>query len=271
MARRRARTEDGPMSSTYRRADSADTEDVPRRALAKLSADQRDAFQRLLDGFESRSGVLRWMSEVTVHTLGALEDDWFAAVVSSPGSMSALLGEPWGPLRDADEPFSAATADEIRRSMAVMDLLPAIRRSHHEFRWSAKDYLGTDEDGDIPDARTQLHPAMRPELGTLQSRMSGLLDELLRGFRDEDAFVEWGQEVVQASYAEVDAGVIEAAYFELPVRRLLLSDDPRGLFFRESWAAEFFLAGFNASVRQVSGRAAEVPSQPNTERFVPSG
>ncbi|AFK18638.1 hypothetical protein E6P09_07630 [Haloferax mediterranei ATCC 33500] len=257
------------MSSVYRSSNAAG--DVPRRALAKLSADQRDTFQQLLDGFETRSEVLRWMSEVTIHTLGALEDDWFAEVVSSPGTMSALLSEPWGTLRDAPESFSASTASEIRRSIAVMDLLPAIKRSHREFRWSAKDYLNDDDDGPLPNARTQAHPAMRPELGTLQSRMSTLLDELLRGFRDEDAFVEWGQEVVQASYAEVDSDVIEAAYFELPVRRMMLTDSERARFFRESWAAEFFLSGFNASARQVSGRATEVPQIAKEETFVPSG
>ncbi|WP_225317727.1 MULTISPECIES: hypothetical protein [Haloferax] len=264
------------MSDTYRRhrrpsQSETDADGAPRRALAKLSADQRDTFQQLLDGFETRSDVLRWMSEVTIHTLGALDDEWFAEIVSSSGTMSALLDEPWGTIRNAPETFSTSTAAEVRRSIAVMDLLPAIRRSHREFRWSAKDYLDDDDDGPMPNVRTQAHPAMRPELGTLESRMSTLLDELLAGFVDEDAFVEWGQEVVQASYAEVDSDVIEAAYFELPVRRMMLDDGERARFFRESWAAEFVLSGFNASARQVANRATEVAQNATKETHVPSG
>jgi hypothetical protein len=244
--------------------------DVDRPALAKLSSDQVDVVADLLDGFETRSEVIRWMGDVTVRAIGSLDDEWFADLATDSGAMSALLGRPWGTLDP--ETFSASTAKETRRGIAAKDLIPAIQRSHSEFRWAASEYYDEVESVDqLPDPGKQKHPGMRPALSALDDRLEWALDRLLNGFADPEAFLVWGQTVISGTYAELDADVVEGAYFEMPVRRRMLGESPKARFFRESWAAEFLLPGFNRAAARAAARATEVVENESADKRVPPG
>src|SRR6056297_3616963 len=96
----------------------ADAPELDRTALDKLSTDQRALLTELLEGFDSRADVLRWMAALTIQTLGVLDDAWYRSRATDSPTMSYLLGEPWGLVeRDVDE----ATAREVRRGMAALD------------------------------------------------------------------------------------------------------------------------------------------------------
>jgi hypothetical protein len=243
--------------------------DIDRPALAKLSSDQVDVVADLLDGFETRSEVIRWMGDVTVRSIGSLEDKWFADLATDSGAMSALLGRPWGTLDP--EAFSPSTAREVRRGIAAKDLIPAIQRSHHEFRWAASEYYDDPDREEPPDPGKQKHPGMRPALSALDDRLDWALDRLLAGFADPEAFLVWGQTVISGTYAELDADVVEGAYFELPVRHRMLTAEPKARFFRESWAAEFLLPGFNRAASRAAARATEVVEGERADKRKPPG
>ena len=243
-----------------------------RPALAKLSADQSEVLADLLDGFETRRDVLHWMQSVTLHTLGALDDDWYQDVGADVGMMSALLGRPWGEFDPSD--YSERWATEVRRGLAAEDLLPAARQAHREFRWNAVEFYDDPdhETEDPPDPSKQQHPGMRPALSSLDERMEWALSRLLDGFEDGDEFLAWGQRVIALTYAELDADVVRDAYFEVAMRRRMTDrTDPRARFVRESWAAEYLLPGFNRAASRAASRSAEVPDEGSTEQHAPPG
>ncbi|MFB6189677.1 MAG: hypothetical protein ABEI57_07310, partial [Halapricum sp.] len=121
-------------------------EAVPRPALANLSRRQQHALASLLDGFEDRPDVLRWMQDVVIATVGALDDEWFSTRATDASVMSALLGEPWGTSRG----LTAGTPEEVRRGIAAQDILPAVHRAQRNFRWAASEYYD-DPDHDLDD------------------------------------------------------------------------------------------------------------------------
>lgn len=249
------------------REEDLDTE-VPRPALANLSRRQHRVLASLLDGFETRHEVLRWMQDVVIATVGALEDDWFATRGTDASVMSALLGEPWGTSRGLSE----GAPEEVRRGIAAQDILPAVHQAQRDFRWTASEYYEDpdyepDDLADDPEA-----PGMRPALKVLDEQLSWALDSLLEGFESDEALLAWGQRVIQMSYAELDSEDIERAFFETEVRRRMTDrTDARARFTRESWAAEYLLPGFNRAAARVASQTAEVPEREQTEQHIPSG
>ena len=245
----------------------ADAPELDRTALDKLSTDQRALLTELLEGFDSRADVLRWMAALTIQTLGVLDDAWYRSRATDSPTMSYLLGEPWGLVeRDVD----AATAREVRRGMAALDLLPATQRAHHAFRWTATDWYDGDK-RDTPDAEKLRDPAMRPELGRLEEHMTWSVDRLLEGFDSREAFLSWGQRVVQASYAELEAEVVRDAYFEEPVIDAMTGDTNRDAFTRETWCAVYLLPAFNRAASSTSSHASEVPREAREQKSIPMG
>ncbi|MFB6189678.1 MAG: hypothetical protein ABEI57_07315, partial [Halapricum sp.] len=115
-------------------------------------------------------------------------------------------------------------------------------------------------------------PGLRPALKVLDEQLSWALDRLLAGFESDEAFLAWGQRVIQMSYAELDSEVIESAFFETEIRRRMTNrTDDRARFTRESWAAEYLLPGFNRAAARVASHTSEVPEQEQTSMEVPSG
>jgi hypothetical protein len=66
--------------------------------------------------------------------------------------------------------------------------------------------------------------------------------------------------VVGASYAQIERETVTRPYFEQPLRRRLVGQEPdeRDRFVRESWAAEFLLPAFNRAADALGQRAQEV-------------
>ncbi|WP_332898738.1 hypothetical protein [Haladaptatus sp. CMSO5] len=238
-----------------------------RPALAKLSADQINVFSALLDGFDDRCAILTWMQAVSIQTLGQLDDDWFPRLACDADVVSALLGAPWGPIKVV----SPGRIREIRLGIAAKDLLPATQAANREFRWTASDYH-TDEQGEAPDPTKQRHPGMRPGMSLLDDAGAWTLSRLLDGFDKPEAFLIWGQYAVSATYSELESSTIEDAYFDLEVRaRLTDKTSARARFFRESWAAEYLLPGFNKAAARLAARTTEVPETHATKPTTPRG
>ena len=240
--------------------------DAPTRpATAKLTADQADLVVDLLAGFESRRAILEWEQKLVIQTLGQLPDAWYAETAADAPTLSALLGEPWGPIED----FDPGLAQEIRRGIVASDLLPAFHAAHTEFRWAAVervDHLDDEGEGDDPDPidpEAQEYPLMRPAFGELAGHQRETLGQLLAGFKNPDRLLVWAVQVIGGTYAELEAEAAVQPYFEGPLREHLLNPraGERDTFVRESWAAEYLLPAFNRAAAQLAARAQEVTAR----------
>lgn len=237
--------------------------DAPTRpATAKLTSDQADLVVDLLDGFTSRREILEWGQRLVIQTLGQLPDEWYSETAADAPTVSALLGEPWGPVGEFDRDL----AREIRRGIVANDLLPAFHAAHQEFRWAAVervDHLDDEGEGDAPepiDPEAQEYPLMRPAFGELAGHQRETLGQLLAGFETPDRLLVWCVQVIGGTYAELAAEDAVQPYFEGPLRAHLLNPraGERDTFVRESWAAEYLLPAFNRAAAQLAARAQEV-------------
>jgi len=215
----------------------------------------------LLAGFGSRREILEWEQELVIQTVGQLRDDWYTRTASDAPTVSALLGEPWGPC-DRMEPELAL---EIRRGIVAKDLLPAFHAGHEIARWAAVervDHLDDDRGDDAPepiDPRAQEYPLMRPAFGQMAGQQETSLEQLLEGFDSAESLLAWALQVVSASYAKIERETVTAPYFEQPLRRRLVgTPGEQDRFVRESWAAEYLLPAFNRAADALGQRASEV-------------
>jgi len=248
----------------------AEEEPLVRPAMARLVQDQGDLLIELLEGFGDRRDLLEWQQRVVIHTLGQLEDEWYAEIACNAAAISRLLGREWGPA-DAPEPY---VARETRRGLAANSLLPAFHGALETFRWAAVervDHLDDEHDGDAPEPITperQEYPGMRPELGQLAEQQERTLVAFLDGFDSEDELLVWSQQLQGSTYAEISAHAAAEPYFERPLRQYLVRTeaDARARFVRRSWAAEFLLPAFNRAADALADRAAEVTAAEVPER-----
>lgn len=247
----------------HERLESAGVDHPTRPASAKLTHDQSDLLVDLLEGFDSRREVLEWQQDLVVQTVGQLRDDWYSRVAANPSTVSALLGEPWGPT----ERMPAELAREVRRGIAAMDILPAFHAGHEVARWAAVERVDHLDDGDQEsedmdpiDPQAQEYPLMRPAFGELHGQQEGALADLLEGFATPEELLAWSHRVTSASYAKIGRDTMTTPYFEQPIRRRLLGTEPSGrdTFIRESWAAEYLLPAFNRAADALGKRAQEV-------------
>ena len=241
---------------------TAGVETHTRPATAKLGHDQADLLVDLLAGFSSRQEILEWQQQLVIQTVGQLEDEWYTRTAADAPTVSALLGEPWGPC----DTMPPELAVEIRRGMVAKDLLPAFHAAHEVARWAAVervDHLDDNADGDDPDPidpQAQEYPLMRPAFGEIAGQQASALEALLDGFESAEGLLAWTLRVVGASYAQIERETVTRPYFEKTLRRRLVGTepDPRDQFVRESWAAEFLLPAFNRAADALGQRAQEV-------------
>ncbi|MGB9932863.1 hypothetical protein [Haloarcula amylolytica] len=250
---------------------AADAPEDDRPALRALTTQQRDLLDELLDDdLDTRADILRWMQELSVHTLGQLGDGWFRHQVTDPTVVSAFIGRPWGPLRN--EGVDKDWLLEFRRDIAAKDIVGALHASAREFRWSASEFHDYDDDDvDLSNVDPEdQHPGMRPSLGTLANRQRKALNVLLDGFEDPDHFIQWGQNAIRATYAEIGQDVIRAAYFDVQMREWLCGP-AHGVaqFHRETWAAKYLFPGFNRSASKVASRSMEQPEESEQSGHIP--
>lgn len=252
-------------------------DDVPdgnalRPALKKLTDDQRELIASFVDGFADRRAFLEWCQDAGIQTLGALGADWCKERAFSGVDLSMLVTDPhlregWSP--DGAELLSQAAAADARRVVVVVDLLPACVDAVRGFRWSAVEY-DTEDDGPVPDADSQQHPAMRPALSELDNRQEWALDKLLDGFESADAITAWYQEANEASYAEIDSSLAKELHNRRTVREFLLDRDADDAArFREALAAEYLLPAFVTAIEEVAQRAGEQNDPESTKDHSP--
>jgi len=249
-----------------------DTPDDDRPALEALTTQQRDLLDELLgDDLDTRSDLLRWMQELSIHTLGQLGDGWYCQQVTDPTVVSAMLGRPWGPLRD--QQVSQTWLVQFRRDIAAKDIIGALHASAREFRWTASEFSTVIDEDDVDvdnvDPQDQ-HPGMRPSLGTLENRQRQALNVVLDGFEDPDHLLQWGQNAIRATYAEIGRDVIRQAYFSAQMREWLCGPTHgEARFHRETWAAKYLFPGFNRSSAQVAARSQEQPTESKDTGHIP--
>lgn len=247
----------------HRSLESAGVDAPTRPASAKLTHDQADLLVDLLEGFGSRRELLEWQQELVIQTVGQLRDDWYTRTAADAPTVAALLGRPWGTC----EAMQPEVSLEVRRGIVAKDLLPAFHAGHEVARWAAVervDHLDDDGDGEDDrepvDPRQQAYPLMRPAFGEIAGQQEAALSKLLEGFESAETMLTWALQVIGSSYAQIDRETVTKPYFEIPLRRRLVGQNPdeRDTFVRESWAAEYLLPAFNRAADALGQRASEV-------------
>jgi hypothetical protein len=251
--------------------ETAELDDVGGRpALRKLIDGQTDLLVDLLVGFDAIHELVSWFQEVTIYTLGQLEDQRFIEILADSNLVSALLrGSEWGSCSG----LRPATARESRRALAMQRIIPAAHGAVRAFRWSAVERVDhLDEDGEdaveVEDVDDQDYPAMRPALAELEENQSWALDRLLEGFHTPEEITIWSSRVIESSYAKIDVDRIQGITTDLVLRSTFTTrvDDEdaeestrrRALYVRIVWAAKTLLPAFNRASAAIADRSTEV-------------
>lgn len=258
---------------------SADREPVPtvRPALQTLSKqDLRSMREALLDGFGSRTDVLRWLQELTVRTLGRLPTEFYVelarqfrprrpenqrywrhadATDRQHGVLLDVLLEPEARCRDLDD----AKCREARERCAATFVRPATHQAFRALRKDAGEYIDESDEDTAHNPEEQQHIAMRPFLTELDEYQKRALEDLLAGFAERKAIIAWGDRLDLATNGELEQRWVERCYKEETTAELLLADGDRAQWAREVVGAVHLLPAFNAGVRDGVGRSAELP------------
>ena len=244
-----------------------------RASLDTLALDVAGLRQELLDGFPDRNAILWWAQAVAVRTLGWAPQRLYRELgrqfrVDEGGSEPALLASLLvGTARRRDLGDQPARRERERLFATVIS--PAFHRAFKQLRGDASEYVD-DERGSTPsghDPHAQQYTAMRPALDELETHQQRALAHLLVGFDDRAQILDWGETAELATHGEVEEGFVARCYTEGSTRRLLLGHKPEHEEARELFAAHHLLPAFNRGVRDLAGRAGEMPSAKQT----PSG
>lgn len=236
---------------------------------------ERDA---LLDGFRSRSAVLKWGQRITVRTLGQIPQRRFEQLAKSfqPDDnaqegplLAAFLNQ------DSDDrtrEIEADVAKNVRERWAAEVLGSVQVRAFRDLRKDAGEYVGESEQDDGAeepgyDPDEQRAFVMRPALDELDEYQATALEMVVDGLEDRSQILDWGDVLTSATRGEAicpDRGAgafIPKCYREPSTVRLLTDESPPWQRAREAFLALWILPAFNRGVRDLAGRTAEEPDE----------
>ncbi|MCU4975940.1 hypothetical protein OB955_25005 [Halobacteria archaeon AArc-m2/3/4] len=254
------------------------TEDVlesHRPALKKLALDIQGLRNELLAGFGSRREVLEWSQRLTVRTLGEIRTSWYLELgrqyrgVPSSGDERALMAALLTPAARSRELDSVAV-DALRERLAAVLLGPAEHRALRRLRKDATEYVDETGDGDQSghDPLKQRYIAMRPALDELDTYQKRVLTECVDGLEDRSQILEWGDDLELATHGELDDDFLERCYREPSTVTMLTSSREDQKRARELFAATYLIPAFNSGVRDLTGRAKEMPDAEKSTKEV---
>ena len=235
-----------------------------RPALVRLTEDVDDVVQDLRAGFESRREIVAWEQRLAVRTFGQIPQRWYRGLARALGTseervlVAVLLRED---ARERDVP--ADVVDRVRERFAASVIAPAYRRAFRHLRKDAGEYV---EDGRAAehDPFSQQHVAMRPALEELEDWQQRGLAALFDGLEDADGIHTWGQVVQLATHGEISDEFILRCHRERSTRRVLLDESEYADRARVAFGARFLVPAYNAGVRELAGRAGEMPDAETT-------
>jgi len=230
-----------------------------RPSLSNLDREQKDTLDELVDGFVDRAGVLRWVQDLGIVTLGRLPDRFGRELPLSDSMLACLLVDEGERERlGVDDLVDERAAAEALRQRLAGKILPYHRDAVQEFRESAVEYLDADARPDPERADSVAH---RPSLAELSDRQERALDALLDGaLVDDRDLVGWTRTLNLATEGEIPGEFGERVLTEPGTRRVLLAaaDAPDAYEkARVRFAAYHLLPAFNAGVRALWQRAGE--------------
>ena len=251
-----------------------ETETV-RPALVSLARETQQLEAELLEGFSRRRELLEWSQAVSVRTLGVIEDRiWrklgsqFASDGGREGTLLKALLEPRA-VRRRGSVISDGTRQELRERFIAAFIAPAFREAFRHLRKDAGEYVSPGEELDPHDPRNQQHIAMRPSLSEIDRYQEETLAELLDGFGSSREILEWSDRITIATHGETGEGFLESCYLEESARAILLGETDADRRAREHFAAYHVIPRFNAGIRDLAGRSAEIPDAEREEKGVP--
>jgi hypothetical protein len=251
-----------------------DSETV-RPALVSLTRETQQLEAELLDGFSTRRELLEWSQAVSVRTLGVIEDRvWrelgsqFAGDGGREGTLLRALLDP-SAVRRRGSDIPDATRQEERERFIAAFIAPAFREAFRHLRKDAGEYVSPGEELDPHDPRNQNHIAMRPSLSEIDRYQSSTLAELLDGFSAPRELLEWSDRLTLATHGETGEGFLERCYLERSAREVLLGESETSRRAREHFAAYHVIPRYNAGIRDLAGRSAEIPDAERKETGVP--
>ncbi|WP_276253593.1 hypothetical protein [Halomontanus rarus] len=237
-----------------------------RPALKKLALDIQGLRKELLTGFGSRREVLEWSQRLTVRTLGEIRTSWYLELarqfrgVPSSGDERALLSALLTPAARSRE-LDPETADALRERLAAVLLGPSEHRAFRRLRRDATEYVDERGAGDTSghDPLKQRYIAMRPALDELDAYQGRVLAQCVDGLEDQSTILEWGDDLELATHGELDDDFLERCYREPSTVTMLTSSSDDQKRARELFAATYLVPAYNAGVRDLTGRAKELP------------
>lgn len=243
-----------------------------RPALVTLTDGIRERVEELEAGFDHPDRVLEWTQEMTVRTLGNLDElvyrdlarqfrgdqDVFLACLLRP----AMRAERYQRLEDH-------VVRNVREKFVAEFVMPAYQQAFRELRTDATEYVDDAGDGDAHDPHRQSFIAMRPALTELEEWQQRALGRLLDGFSERGDILDWGPDVVLATHGELDREWVTRTYRERSTARMLTSTESADAAARRLFAAHHLLPRFRDGVRVLVSRAGEMADAGERESRTP--
>lgn len=242
----------------YRPALVTLTDDMQARATELLG----DADAGEPPGLDSEARVLTWLQELSIRTLGALDElvytDLARQFRGQQGVLLAALLQPHarrGPMTD----LGSETAARLRERLLAHYVYPAHHDAFRRLRQDATEYADEADPGDEHDPGRQTFIAMRPALSELEQWQQRALRSLLEGFADRGAILDWVPDLELATHGELDRDWATRLYDEASTVAMLTGDSETDARARRLFAAYYILPRYRAGVRTLAGRAGELP------------
>jgi hypothetical protein len=245
--------------------DDPDPVETWRPALVTLTNDVQEMERELLDGFSSRRAVLEWCQRLTIRTLGELDAAFYRDVARQMrGSEQRTLMAALLVVGARSRPLADDRARELRERLHANIIAPAFHRAFRRLRKDAGEYIEETDERTAHDPQTQRWVAMRPALDELETWQQRALAACLDGFEGTGELLAWVETLELATHGEIEEQFSNRCYTEGATRRLLLGETG-GQPARELFAAFHLLPRFNAGVRDLSGKAGELPDAEREE------